>query len=42
MADCEMLFPDKRVYIKPIVMIQLIITLVIGFITAMTMLWSVS
>ncbi|KAK9862890.1 hypothetical protein WJX84_001679 [Apatococcus fuscideae] len=40
MADCEMLFPDKRVYIKPIVMIQLIITLVIGFITAMTMLWS--
>ena len=42
MADCEMLFPDKRVYIKPFVMLQLIITLVIGFITALLMLCSVS
>ncbi|KAK9827868.1 hypothetical protein WJX74_006810 [Apatococcus lobatus] len=40
MADCEMLFPDKRVYIKPFVMIQLIVTLVIGFITALLMLCS--
>ncbi len=41
MADCEMLFPDKSVYVKPIVMIQLIITLVIGLVTAFLMLMSV-
>ncbi|KAK9804732.1 hypothetical protein WJX72_002789 [[Myrmecia] bisecta] len=40
MADCEMIFPDKRVYMKPITVIQLVITIAVALITAITSLLS--
>lgn len=40
LADLEMIFPDKRVYLKPLLLIQLFITILIGtisvFITFLT------
>ncbi|KAK9809543.1 hypothetical protein WJX73_000179 [Symbiochloris irregularis] len=36
MADTEMIFPDKRVYVKPIVLIQLLVTIILGFVAAFT------
>ena len=41
MADTEMIFPDKRVYVKPIVLIQLLVTVVLGLIAAVTTFFSV-
>lgn len=41
MADTEMIFPDKRVYVKPIVLIQLLVTLVLGLVAAVTTFFSV-
>ena len=33
LADLEMIFPDKRVYLKPLLLIQLFITILIGTIS---------
>ena len=41
MADTEMIFPDKRVYVKPIVLIQLLVTIVLGLVAAVTTFFSV-
>lgn len=30
MADLEMIFPDKRVYLKPLLLVQLLATILIG------------
>lgn len=37
-----MIFPEKKVYIKPFVLIQLIVTIVLAFITVFSTLWQVS
>ena len=42
LADLEMIFPEKKVYIKPFVLIQLIVTIVLAFITVFSTLWQVS
>ena len=36
MADMEMIFPEKKVYIKPFVLIQLVVTVVLAVITVVT------
>lgn len=36
MADVEMIFPEKTVYIKPFVMIQLVVTVVLAIITVVS------
>ena len=36
MADVEMIFPEKTVYIKPFVLIQLVVTVVLAIITIVT------
>ena len=42
MADTEMIFPDKRVYVKPIVLIQLLVTVILGLVAAVTTFFSVT
>lgn len=42
LADLEMIFPEKKVYIKPFVLIQLIVTVVLAAITVFTTLWQVA
>ena len=42
MADVEMIFPEKAVFIKPFVLIQLIVTVVLAVITVVTTLIQVS
>ena len=41
LADLEMIFPEKKVYIKPFVLVQLIVTIVLAFITMFSTLWQV-
>ena len=36
MADMEMIFPEKKVFIKPVVLIQLLVTVVLALITIIT------
>lgn len=36
MADVEMIFPEKKVFIKPFVLIQLVVTVVLAIITVVT------
>lgn len=33
MADVEMIFPEKKVYIKPFILIQLVVTVALAFFT---------
>ena len=33
MADLEMIFPEKTVYIKPFILIQLVVTVALAFFT---------
>lgn len=33
LADLEMIFPDKRVYLKPLLLLQLFVTILIGTIS---------
>lgn len=42
LADLEMVFPEKKVYIKPFVLIQLVVTVVLALITVFSTLWQVS
>ena len=32
-ADLEMIFPDKKVYLKPLLLFQLLITIIIGLVS---------
>ena len=41
MADVEMIFPEKKVFIKPFVLIQLVVTVVLAIITVVTTLLQV-
>lgn len=41
MADVEMVFPDKKIYLKPLLLIQLAIAIIGGIIAAFTALLSV-
>ena len=41
MADTELVFPEKRVFIKPVTVIQLIFTIIGGFLAAGATLWNV-
>ena len=41
MADAEMVFPDKKIYLKPLLLIQLAIAIIGGLIAAFTALLSV-
>lgn len=36
MADVEMIFPEKKVFIKPFILIQLVVTVVLALITIVT------
>ena len=36
MADTEMVFPDKRVYVKPLTLITLFVTIVMGIVACIT------
>ena len=36
MADAEMIFPDKRVYVKPLTLIILFSTIVMGLVACFT------
>ena len=36
MADTEMIFPDKRVYVKPLTLITLMVTVVLGLFAAVS------
>ena len=42
LADLEMIFPDKRVYLKPLLLIQLFITILIGTISVFVTFLTVS
>lgn len=42
LADLEMIFPEKKVYIKPFVLIQLIVTIVLACISVFSTVWNVS
>lgn len=42
MADVEMIFPEKKVFIKPFVLIQLIVTVVLAVITVVSTLIQVT
>jgi hypothetical protein len=42
LADTEIIFPDKKIYIKPITVIQLFITILGGIVAALVTLWNVS
>ncbi len=42
MADVEMIFPEKKVFIKPFVLIQLVVTVVLAIITVVTTLLQVN
>ena len=35
LADLEMIFPDKRVYLKPLLLLQLFITIIIGLVSVL-------
>ena len=41
MADVEMIFPEKKVFIKPFVLIQLVVTVVLAIITVVSTLLQV-
>ena len=41
MADVEMIFPEKKVFIKPFVLIQLVVTVVLAAITVFSTLFQV-
>ena len=41
MADVEMIFPEKKVFIKPFVLIQLVVTVVLAAITIFSTLFQV-
>lgn len=41
MADTEVIFPEKKVFIKPITIIQLIVTILGGVVAAAATLWNV-
>ena len=41
MADAEMVFPDKKIYLKPLLLIQLAIAVIGGLVAAFTALLSV-
>lgn len=32
-ADLEMIFPDKKVYLKPLLLFQLLVTIIIGLVS---------
>ena len=36
MADAEMIFPDKRVYVKPLTLITLLVTVILGLAACVT------
>ena len=36
MADAEMIFPDKRVYVKPLTLITLFVTVVMGLVACLS------
>ena len=40
-ADMEMMFPDKKVFLKPLLLVQLLITVVIGIISVFVTILSV-
>ena len=42
MADAEMVFPDKKIFLKPLLLIQLAIAIIGGVIATFTALLSVS
>lgn len=42
MADAEVVFPDKRVYLRPLLVIQLAIAVIGGLVAGLTALISVS
>ena len=41
MADLEMIFPEKKVYIKPFILIQLVVTIALAFFTIVSTLFQV-
>ncbi len=41
LADTEIIFPDKKIYIKPITVIQLFITILGGIVAALVTAWNV-
>ena len=41
LADTEIIFPDKKIYIKPITVIQLFITILGGIVAALVTVWNV-
>ena len=41
LADMEMIFPDKRVFLKPLLLLQLFVTIVIGLISVLVTLITV-
>lgn len=42
MADIEMIFPDKKVFLKPLLVIQLIVTIIVGLISVIVTVLTVS
>ena len=42
LADLEMIFPDKKVYLKPLLLIQLFITMFVGLISVLITFLTVS
>ena len=42
MADAEMIFPDKRVYVKPLTLITLFVTIIMGLVACASTALSVS
>lgn len=41
MADTEMVFPDKKIFVKPITVIQLVVAIMGGIVAAAATLWNV-
>ena len=41
LADTEIVFPEKKIYIKPVTIIQLFITLIGGLVAAAVTVWNV-
>ena len=41
MADLEMIFPEKKVYIKPFILIQLVVTIALAIFTIVSTLFQV-
>lgn len=40
-ADTELIFPEKRIFLKPLTILQLAVTLIGGLVAAVVTLWGV-